>query len=235
MLQFIVHSHAALTTMPGVAEREEIAQPMEMLENAELESVVAVLAFFNNASKQLSASKQPTGFLVSLMPEHTRRQLQPSSADLVVRELKVSLLRGLLGSKFGGKVGDELYLAMTLHPRYRRLQQATQLDDETRSRVQELLKTEAVNLYIERAKDQPTAVPAVPPAPPMPSTSSTSFTLDLDRRHVWRRGGRAGRAGAGAERVHAGQDRKDVKSGGELLLHPSSRPPRVKTFVTSCL
>ena len=101
----------------------------------------------------------------------------------MVRALKANLLRGLLGSKFGGKVGDELYLAMALHPRYRRLQQATQLDEEARSRVQQLVKTEAVALYIERAKDEPTAVPAVPAAPPMPSTStpaSTSFTLDLD-------------------------------------------------------
>ena len=48
--------------MAGMAEREVIRY-MEVLEKAELEAVVALLAFFNDASEQLSASKQPTSFL----------------------------------------------------------------------------------------------------------------------------------------------------------------------------
>ena len=158
---------------------------MEVLEKAELEAVVSLLSFFNSASQQLSASKQPTGFLVPLMMEKARQHLQPDAADrTLVRELKANLLRGLLGEKFGGKVGDSQHLALVLHPRYRRLQQLTQLDEETRNRVQELLKAEAVALYTKKAKNTPAVemVRSTESTAPTPSTSAAAaaFSLELD-------------------------------------------------------
>ena len=252
MLDSIVHAHSSLTTMAGVAERDEVRQHMEVLEKEELEAVVAVLAFFNDASKQLSASKQPTGFLVPLMLEHARRQLQPAPADRpVVRQLKANLLHGILGSKFGGKIGANQYLAMALHPRYRRLQQLSQLAEETRSRVQELLKTEAVALYIQSVKDQPAVAATAGPTEPTPSTSaattSTSaaitFSLDLDAMSEDEVDDPAellpdsqlkDRAQMAVEREYSiymmDKSGKDIKSGQELLCYWRSSEERLPTL-----
>ena len=190
MLESIVHSYPALTTMAGVADREEVIRHMEELEKEELEAVVSLLGFFDDASKQLSASKQPTSFLVPLMVEQSRRHLQPDAADRpLVKKLKVKLLRGILGDKFGGKVGDSHHLALALHPRYRRLAQLTHLDEETRSRIQELVKTEAAALFRHRAKIKTqSAVEGVSSADstaPTPSTSTSvaaaaPFNLELE-------------------------------------------------------
>ncbi|KAF0299737.1 hypothetical protein FJT64_003437 [Amphibalanus amphitrite] len=89
MLESIVLSYPALTTMAGVADREEMIRHMEELEEelqavlsqGILSEVVSTLGFFDDASKQLSASKQPTRFLVPLMVEQSRRHLQPDAAD----------------------------------------------------------------------------------------------------------------------------------------------------------
>ena len=188
MLESIVHSYPALTTMAGVADREEVIRHMEELEKEELEAVVSLLGFFDDASKQLSASKQPTSFLVPLLVEQSRRHLQPDAADRpLVKKLKVRLLRGILGDKLGGKVGDSHHLALALHPRYRRLAQLTHLDEETRSRIQELAKTEAAALFIRRAKSKTQSAVEGDSTAPTPSTSTSAaaaaaapFSLELE-------------------------------------------------------
>ncbi|KAF0299734.1 PiggyBac transposable element-derived protein 4 [Amphibalanus amphitrite] len=185
MLESIVHCYPALTTMAGVADREMIRH-MEELEKEELRAVVSLLGFFDDASKQLSASKQPTRFLVPLIVEQSRRHLQPDAADRpLVKKLKVKLLRGTLGDNFEGTVfeGDSHHPALALHLRYRRLAQLTYLDEETRSCIQELVKTGAAALFIRRAKSKTqSAVAAVSSADSTAPTAAAAapFSLELE-------------------------------------------------------
>ncbi|KAF0290670.1 hypothetical protein FJT64_011161 [Amphibalanus amphitrite] len=57
-----------------------------------------------------------------------------------------SLLHHITGPKYGGKVGTAQYLALALHPRYRRLQQVA-IDDGMRAEVETVLK-EAVAAFM---------------------------------------------------------------------------------------
>ena len=231
MLESILHAHTALTTLAGVAEREEVGRQMELLDKEDLEAVVGVLQFFNEASKKLSASSQPTGFLVPLVLEHARRHLQPGQSDRrIVRKLKANLLRGMTGEKFGGKVGDEQYLALALHPRYRRLQQLPQLTTEKREEIQQLLKTEAIASCLQRAE---VVSGDAPVAEPVPSTSSaaapgSAFSLDLeamadedDPADIAEDGNPETRARATVEHEYAtyllDKTGKECKTGEELL------------------
>ena len=67
MLESILHAHTALTSLEGVADRESVVVLVDLLGKTDLTVVVEALRLFNDASLQLSASKQPTGFLVPLV------------------------------------------------------------------------------------------------------------------------------------------------------------------------
>ena len=236
MLQSILHAHTALTTMEGVADRENVCCLMDMLDGADLSGVVEVLRFFHDASTQLSASKQPTGFLIPLVLEHARRHLQPASTDRrIVAALKTSIRRRVDGEKFAGKIGDEQYLAMALHPRYRRLQQLSKPTDDDKDRIMGLLRSEAVGAYLDRARRAPVAAEAQP-EPMQASTSATSapggFSLALDAmsddeaddpQEMARDGQLESRARAAVERELAtylhDKGGKTVTSGSDLLTY----------------
>ena len=181
MLESISHSFTALQTLPGVADKDEVVRLLELIDRRELDAVVKVLGFFNSASEKLSASDEPTGFLVALVLEHAKRHLEPAPADSqLVKDLKKSLLQHITGPKYGGKVGVEQYLALALHPRYRRLQQVT-VDDSMRAEVEGRLKQEAVAAFVRQhsgdtAASSASALETAPPCQP----STSGFSLDLE-------------------------------------------------------
>lgn len=233
MLESILHSIPALQTLPGVADKDEVVRLLDLIDPRELRAVADVLEFFNSASEKLSASNEPTGFLVPLVLEHAKRHLEPKPADTqLVKSLKANLLHHVTGPKYGGKIESAQYLALALHPRYRRLQQVT-IDDETRDEVERLMKQEAVAACLRRLATQPEiseAPPATATAGPSCAASGSGFSLDLepmidddedDPEAVTGSPDELARAAADREYAAYFLDKsgKDVKSGAELLQY----------------
>ncbi|KAF0299882.1 Transposable element Hobo transposase [Amphibalanus amphitrite] len=243
MLESLRHSWPALQSLPGVADRDEVVRLLEPIDKRELDAVVDVLSFFNSASERLSASHQPTGFLVPLVLENAKRHLEPAPTDTQLgRQLKESLLQHVTGPKYGGKVGLEQYLALALHPRYRRLQQVN-IDDTMRGEVERAMKQEVELAFLRRMAERPSEVASErrstasatlpgPSSAPSTSTATPDFSLDLesmaddeedDPEVVVDSGNARELAKAAAERECAtyflDKSGKDVKSGAELLKY----------------
>ena len=146
----------------------------------------------------------------------------------------------MTGPKYGGKVSIELYLALALHPRYRRLQQV-EVSDAMRREVEQLLKQEAESAFLRRRAERPpeavtagtsSSASALTPGPSNSASSAPVFSLGLEpmaddeddpEAVVNGADNQQDLARASADREYAAyfldKTGKDVKSGQELLQY----------------